>query len=145
MITPIKFNDTDDYTPMTVLQTHGVYSPNRIQADTLPEGFHRYELCRSHSTRFAAVQKSRAVHYAGDYITADNLVLDEAGKCPLSEDDWVLQQEPPFDFESFWGYKLSFEKTVANAEQKRDLQMGKVPKTRSIQQEQTTAIALTME
>lgn len=131
-IAPIKFNDTDQYTHMTVFQTDGVYSPNRIHASTLPEGFYRYELCRGQNTRFAAIQEKRSSRHAGDFITKEKLSLSKDGRSILGEGDWVLHTDRPFDFERFWDCKVSFEKLVSDAERKHDLLMGKDPNAREI-------------
>ena len=126
----MKFNDTDDYTHMTVWQIDGVFSPNRIQKSSLPEGFYRYELSSGRGERFDAITAGRARRYAGDFICKTPLDLPEREAKPLHAEDWHMQDDRMFDFESFWGYKLSFDKLISNADFKRNMAMGINPNAR---------------
>ena len=137
-IAPLKFNDTDQYTHMTVFQTDGVYSANRIHASSLPDGFYRYELSRGQNTRFSTIQEKRSPRHAGDFITKEKLTLDKDGRSILRDDDWTLHTDRAFDFEAFWGCKLSFEKLVSDAERKHDLLMGKNPNGHEISRQDHT-------
>ena len=92
---------------MTLLGVDGVYIPIRIQANTLPEGFHRYELSAGKEIRFSSVQENRAFKHAGDFISRDPLPLSGESKKLLSAGDWILHTDRTFDFESFWEHKLS--------------------------------------
>lgn len=124
-ISHLKYNDTESYIHMTVLNAEGVFCANHIRKDTLPEGFYHYELSRGSSIRFSSIQEKPCSKYAGDFITREKLILNEDGRKALAEGDWVLHEDHPFDFEAFWGHKISFEKLVSDAERTRDLLMGK--------------------
>lgn len=115
---------------MTLLGVEGVFSTARIQESTLPKEFHRYELSAGRGCRFGTVQKKRVMRHAGDFISRDALPLGDSGKITLTEADWILDCGRKFDFESFWDYKLSINKQIANATYKRDLAMGKTPGSR---------------
>lgn len=110
---------------MTLLDTDGIFSPVRIQKNTLPDGFYRYTLIKGTTTRFGAVQDDVTPDYAGDFLCKTPLTIGE-GRA-LSSEDWTLHPEKPFVFEAFWGQKLSIDKQILNAEHKRDLALGKTP------------------
>ena len=118
---------------MTVLGADGVFSPNRIQKSTLPEEFFRYELSSGKDQRFGAITAGRASRYAGDFISKTSLDLDGKETKALNIHDWCMHSEKPFDFESFWGYMLSIDKKISDANHKRDLAMGKDPNARDTQ------------
>lgn len=132
LIKAVKYNDTEDYSHMTLLGIDGVFSPVRIQANTLPEGFYRYELSSGKGIRFGSVQEKRAFRHAGDFISRDPLPLDEESKKKLTAGDWTLNTDRKFDFESFWAHKRSIDLQISNATYKRDLAMGKTPSGRDV-------------
>lgn len=134
LIRATKYNDTEEYQYMTLLGSDGVYSPNRIQAETLPEGFFRYELSAGKDKRFSYVRASARTNYAGDFLTKKPIELGPSGKVKLHESDWSLDSKRKFEFEAFWGHKLSIDKQISNAVYKRDLAMGKGPDGREAQQ-----------
>ena len=122
---------------MTLLGVEGVFSTARIQESTLPKEFHRYELSAGRGSRFGTVQKKRVMRHTGDFISRDALPLGGGGKKTLTDEDWVLDCGRKFDFESFWDYKLSINKQIANATYKRDLAMGKTPGSRETLKSET--------
>ena len=129
-----KFNETEDYTHMTVLGADGVFSPNRIQRSSLPDGFYHYELSSGKDRRFGAISTGRTALYAGDFISKTPLDISEKEVKPLTDQDWSMHSDKPYDFEDFWGYKLSIDKQISNANHKRDIAMGKDPNARDAQE-----------
>ena len=105
----------------------GVYSASRIEADSLPEGFYRYELASDTECRFAAVHTDRCSRHAGDFISKTPLDLEGKDSYRLSDDDWSIDEGCCFDFEDFWGHKLSIDKQISDAAYKRDAAIGKAP------------------
>ncbi len=126
-INPVKYNDTEEYAYMTLFGTEGVYSKSRIQASSLPDGFYRYELSSDKHQRFALVQSGHSTRHAGDFISKTPLDLGDQERCSLSDQDWTISSDRKFNFESFWGHKLSIDRQISNAVYKRDLAMGKTP------------------
>lgn len=122
---------------MTLMGIEGIYSAYRIQADSLPEGFFRYELTSGKDSRFAFVHTGRTSRHAGDFISKTPLDLQEKDRYPLSADDWRIDEGCTFDFEAFWGHKLSINKQISNAEYKRDMAMGKTPGGRDVHLSET--------
>lgn len=120
---PIKFNDTSDYQYLEVLDVEGVFTPLRIQRDTLPEGFHKYSLREGDESFIGQVAKDVMVNHAGDFITKKPLDLGSTGARQLSEDDWGFTDKS-FDFEGFFGVKRSLDCQIADANTKRDAQAG---------------------
>lgn len=119
---PIKFNDTSDYQYMEVLNVTGVFTPLRIQRDTLPKGFHKYSLREGEEALCSQVAAEVIVNHAGDFITKEPLNLGTSGAKDLGADDWGFT-EKPFDFEPFFGVKLSVDCQIADAEAKRESQV----------------------
>ena len=120
---PIKFNDTSDYQYLEVLGAEGVFTPLRIQRDTLPEGFHKYSFREGDVSFIAQIEKEVMVNHAGDYITKKPMDLGLEGVRQLGEDDWSFTDQP-FDFEAFFGVKRSLDCQIADANAKRDAQTG---------------------
>lgn len=136
---PIKFNDTSSYQHMEVLGVEGVFTPLRIQRDTLPEGFHKYSLREGDESFICQVAPEVMVNHAGDFITNEPLDLGPERARTLSEDDWGFTDKA-FDFEGFFGKKRSVDCQIADATAKRDAQFN-VPKSKS----QTKSNPLTNE
>ena len=82
-IKPVKYNDTDAYFYMKLMGIEGVYSAARIQADSLPEGFFRYELASGKDSRFAFIHTGRSSRHAGDFISKTPLDLKGKDSYPL--------------------------------------------------------------
>lgn len=120
---PVKFNDTSDYQHMEVLGVEGVFTPLRIQRDSLPAGFHKYSLREGEDTLCGQVANDVMVNHAGDFITKEPLELATAGSRDLGADDWGFT-EKPFQFESYFGQKRSLDCQIADATSKRDAQVG---------------------
>lgn len=120
---PVKFNDTSDYQVMEVLGVEGVFTPMRIQRDSLPDGFHKYALREGEGTFFCQVAKELMVNHAGDFITKEPLELGPDGARTLHEGDWGFKEEA-FQFEAFFGQKRSLDCQIADATSKRDALAG---------------------
>lgn len=120
---PVKFNDTSDYQHMEVLGVEGVFTPLRIQRDTLPAGFHKYSLREGEDTLCCQVANEIMVNHAGDFISKEPLALGKDGARDLSEDDWGFT-EKPFQFESYFGQKRSLDCQIADASSKREALAG---------------------
>lgn len=117
----IRFNDTSDYQHIEVFGTEGVFTPLRIQRESLPEGFHKYSLRGGEDELFCQVANEVMVNHAGDLITKKPLDLGLKGSKDLSEDDWGFTDQP-FRFEEHFGCKLSVDCQIAEAEAKREAQ-----------------------
>lgn len=126
---PVKFNDTSDYQYLKVLDVEGVFTPLRIQRETLPDGFHKYALREGEEALFCQVANDVMVNHAGDFITKEPLDLGPDGARSLSEDDWGFTDQA-FQFEQFFGQKRSLDCQIADATSKRDAQAGG-PKSRT--------------
>lgn len=120
---PVKFNETTDYQYMDVLGVEGVFSNLRIDRNSLPEGFHRYSLREGEEEFIAEIQKDVMVNHAGDFITKEEINLGPDGYKALSPDDWGFTDKP-FDFESYFGCKLSLDCQIKQANAKKDAQLG---------------------
>ena len=119
---PIRFNDTSDYQYIEVLEKEGVFTPLRIERESLPEGFYKYSLREGEEALFSQVAGEVAVNHAGDLITKEPLDLGTEGSKKLGEDDWGFTDKP-FIFEAYFGQKLSIDCQIAEAEAKREAQM----------------------
>lgn len=119
---PIRFNDTSDYQHIEVLGNEGVFTPLRIERESLPEGFHKYSLREGEEALISQVASEVLVNHAGDFITKEPLELGADGAKSLCEEDWGFTGEP-FQFEAYFDHKLSIDCQIAEAEAKREAQM----------------------
>lgn len=124
----VKYNDVDKYKYLTVLGITGVYIDERVNENTLPEGFLHYELekSRDRAVPFSAVGKMFRRGYGGDFITKEELPIPMKGKVSLTDKDFSFP-EIEFQFEPFFGTKLSIDKQIENAELIREIRQLKVP------------------
>lgn len=120
---PIKFNETSDYQTMEVLGVEGVFTNLRIDEKTLPEGFFKYSLRSGDDGLIGEVCQNVMVDHAGDFITKKQLDLGPDISKVLGPDEWGFTDEP-FEFESYFGYKLSLDCQIDNANVKKEAQMG---------------------
>lgn len=124
---PIKFNETSDYQRMEVLGIDGVFTNLRIDENTLPEGFYKYSLRHGDDGDFCSISKNITVNHAGDFITKNPIPQVEKEECDIGLDDWGFTEDEydkEFDFESYFGYKLSLDCQIDNANAKKEAQMG---------------------
>lgn len=119
---PIRFNDTKDYQYLQVGDTEGVFTPLRIQRDTLPEGFYKYSFRDGEDSFLGSVAEAVFANHAGDFLTKTPLDLGSDRELELSEED-VLFLHKDFDFEEFFGAKLSIDCQIEMAEEKRNQQV----------------------
>ena len=122
----VKYNDVDTYRYLTVLGITGAYIEEHIQVKSLPDGFFHYELQKSkdRTILFSAIGNKIRFGYCGDFITKEELKLPEKDVQSLSITDWAFT-DTAFEFESFFGMKLSINKQIQNAETKRDTMQNK--------------------
>lgn len=120
---PIKFNETSDYECMDVLGVEGVFTSLRIDEASLPEGFYKYSLREGEKEFVAEICKNVMVNHAGDFITKQEFDLGPDRCKALEPDDWGFTDEF-FDFESYFGCKLSLDCQINKANAKKEAQMG---------------------
>lgn len=118
----IHYNETSDYQYARILGVEGVYTPLRIQRDSLPEGFYKYSLRDGEVSYFGSISKSVLADHAGDFITKEAVKAAEHKEIDLSESDWSFEDKD-FEFESFFGTKLSIDTQIQLAEAKREQQL----------------------
>lgn len=118
----VRFHDTSDYQYLSVKGIEGVFTPLRIRRDSLPEGFNKYSFRDGENSFLGSVAKDILVNHAGDFITKQSLDLGPDGELPLGEED-VLFQDKTFDFEEYFGVKLSIDRQIEMAEEKRNGQI----------------------
>lgn len=126
----MKYNETDNYQYMTILGKEGVFTPERIDAGTLPEGFQKHELHFNENSGFDAICSDAKDRCGGTFVTKEELKLPKNGHLALTEDDFAFQQEKEFDFETYFGKKLDFDYQVAKAQAKHDAQVAGMGKNR---------------
>lgn len=125
---PVKFNSTANYQYMTVLGKEGVFTPEYIDPKTLPAGFYTYSLVPGEDTAFKAICETAGENHAGSLVTKGplplrkNIGLFKKKATSLDEDDWSFSDKD-FDFESYFGCKLSIDAQICIAEAKRDQQV----------------------
>lgn len=117
---PIKFNRTADYQHISVLGKSGVYTPKQINPKTLPEGFYQYNLSAGEGSMFGAVTQNDVSDVAGTLITKEPLPVQSGEERAIAEDDWSFEAQD-FDFESYFGCKLSIDTQIEQAEAKREM------------------------
>ena len=119
----IKFNDTSDYTYVDVLGVEGAFTPLRIQRESLPEGFYKYSFRSGENELIEGIGNEVLADHAGDFVTKKPIPLDKDGSRSLRSDEWRFSQRN-FDFESYFGQKLSIDCQISIADAKRARQMG---------------------
>ena len=122
----VKYNDVDNYRYLTILGVTGAYIEAHIQEKTLPGSFFHYELQKSkdRTVPFAAIGKKIRFDYCGDFITKEELDLPKKDSRCLTISEWSFQ-DTVFQFEEFFGMKLSINKQIQDAEAKRDMMQKK--------------------
>lgn len=126
---PIKFNDTPDYQFMEILGIEGVFTNLRIDGESLPDGFHRYSLRSGEEELVCQICNEVRVNHAGDFITKTPVDLGPEGKRELTPDDWGFTGRE-LDFEEYFGVKYSIDCQIQQAEEKRNEQLNKGPKSK---------------
>lgn len=129
---PISYNDTANYEFMEVLGVTGVFTSLRIDRDTLPDGFFKYSLRDGTDDFICQICNEVVVNHAGDFITKEPVDLGPEGKRNLSTDDWSFTRDN-FDFESYFGKKLSIDYQIDQAEHKRTEQLNNKSHSKSIE------------
>ena len=117
----VKYNDVDNYSYLTILGITGAYIEEHIHVKTLPDGFFHYELERAkdRTEKFSAIGKKVRFGYCGDFITKEQLHIPDKGTTKLDRASWSFSEDE-FQFERFFGMKLSIHKQIRDAELKRD-------------------------
>lgn len=119
LLEAIKYNDTANYEYLNVLNVEGVFTSLRISRDSLPEGFHKYSLREGDTGWFSEISSGILLNHAGDFITKEPIDFGNKNSLPLSEKDYSFSDKQ-FDFESFFGQKLSINCQIERAEEKRN-------------------------
>lgn len=128
---PVKFNDTNEYQFMNIFGVEGVLSERRIERSTLPEGFYKYSLSKGGEEYIGAISNELSANHAADFITKEPISLGSSGTKALNTQDWSFVDKD-FDFESYFGSKLSIDLKIELAIAKRDELMGLAPKDRGL-------------
>ena len=123
----IKFNETADYQHIRVQGIAGVYTPSRIQNNTLPAGFYPYSFLPADAPVLADAAAQDIPNNAGSLITKEKLSLENIASSDRI--DWSFEDRP-FDFEAYFGCKLAFDTQVELAEAKRDAQAAEKKQTK---------------
>lgn len=113
----IKFNETGNYQHITILGKEGVFTPENIDAATLPEGFYKYTLTPGEQSMFGGIAAGESEMSAGSFVTKSPL---EGEGCSFTDEDWSFDHKD-FDFEAHFGKKLSIDAQIAQAEAKREM------------------------
>jgi len=121
----IKFNETPNYTYMTVLNSEGVFIEADINRDTLPDGFHKYSLYGKNKEEISQISTSHASNHIGDFITKDPINLGDSGIQALNRADYIFHPHKTFDFFDHFGHHLSIDCQIRLAEEKRNFQAAK--------------------
>lgn len=127
----ISYNDTANYEFMEVLGVTGAFTSLRIARDTLPDGFFKYSLREGIEDFICQICNEVLVNHAGDFITKEPIDLGSEKKKDLSADDWSFTRDN-FDFESYFGKKLSIDYQIDQAEHKRTDQLNNKSPSKSI-------------
>lgn len=114
---PIKFNDTPDYQHITVQGKEGVFTPANIAPESLPDGFYKYNLIAGDESMFGGVTAGETEDFAGSFITKNPL---PSMTSDLEDADWSFADKD-FEFESFFGKKLSIDAQIQQAQNQRDM------------------------
>lgn len=120
---PIKFNDTSDYSYVEVLGVEGVFTPLRIDRQSLPEGFYKYSFRSGENELIEQIGHDVFADHAGDFLTKTPVSLGEDGNKSLTPDEWRFVHKD-FNFEEHFGCKLSIDCQISLADAKRARQMG---------------------
>ena len=125
---PIKFNDTSEYQWLNILDTEGVFTEAKIERQSLPEGFYQYSLKNGDIEAFGEIRSDTfEKEFAGEFITKKPFKLPKSGGLKLKEGDYQYMNQE-FNFESFFGCKLSIDCQINIAEVKRKEQL--TPRTK---------------
>ena len=128
----IKYNDTSDYCYMEVTGIMGAFTSQPIDPGTLPDGYQAFSL-------IGTPVFERIVPYGkrkgdGIFICKDGQAQALGhGRGRLNPEDSILQENSAFDFQAFFGQKLSIDCMITLAEEKKLQQLqssGKAQDTR---------------
>ncbi len=120
---PIKFNATSDYQYMNINDIEGVFTNLRIDEKSLPEGYYKYSLREGGDEFIGEISKNVMVNHAGDFITKQEVDLGPDRCKVLEPDDWGFTDKD-FEFEAFFGCKLSLDCQIDIANAKKEAQLG---------------------
>lgn len=134
----MKYNETDQYQYLIVMGREGVFTPNRIEAEGLPAGFHKYELVFNENQGFGSITMDAKDRCAGSYFTKEAVPLDPSGNLILSELDFSFEDDRQFNMMAFFGKHLSFDAQVEIAQSKRDHQLMEKGHTRTTERGTST-------
>ena len=98
---PEKYFLISDYQSMEVLGVNGLFTNLRVDASSLPEGFHKYSIREGEEDPFASVKKDVLVNHMGDFICKQELDLQGQESRDLLED--YCFTDDPVDLDGFFG------------------------------------------
>ena len=116
---PIRYNDTPDYQYASVFETKGVFTSSYIQEESLPDGFYKYSLRTDPFGVLDALCKDADQNHAGDFITKEPVDLGPTSVRLIRDGDWKLEDKE-FQFEEYFGTKLSIDTQISLAAEKRE-------------------------
>ena len=119
----LKFNETTDYTYMTVFDTEGVITKAYIDHESLPDGFYRYSLQGKNTESIDSISIHQGSDHVGHFITKNPIDLGQSGIKNLNHEDHSLNSQKEFDFSTYFGCHLSIDCQIRLAEEKRDFQI----------------------
>lgn len=98
---PEKYFLISDYQSMEVLGVKGLFTSLRVDAASLPEGFHKYSIREGEDDPFASVKRNVFANHMGDFICKQELDLQGKDSRDLLE-DYSFTSEP-VDLDVFFG------------------------------------------
>lgn len=98
---PEKYFLISDYQSMEVLGVNGLFTNLRVDASSLPEGFHKYSIREGADDPFASVKKNVFANHMGDFICKQELDLQGEESRDLLED--YCFTDAPVDLDKFFG------------------------------------------
>lgn len=116
----MKFNTTTNYEYITVLGRDCAYTQDPVDPHSLPEGYHPYGLVPGPNASFCALSPEITPDTKDLLIAKEPFVFPPGENLLLEDGDCHISEEE-FNFESYFGQKLSIDAQIEQAETKRDL------------------------
>jgi len=99
-----KYFLISDYQAMELLGVDGLFTNQRVERESLPEGFYMYSLRRGDENPFSTVEKNVAVDHMGDFICKQELNLNGQDEFELFDEYGFTDDE--VDLDNFFGVDI---------------------------------------
>lgn len=100
----IKYFLITDFETMELMGVKGLFTRQRVDGESLPEGFSKYSIREGYEGRFSSMNRDMFANRVGDFVCKAKLDMDIEGEREIEEEYKLTHQ--PVDLDQFFGEDL---------------------------------------